>query len=280
MKKKVPPFNLIACLLSAILLSCLELSAGVEESPADWSKNAAITLGTASIRINYDGTPVSINDGGQISITEARRAAYETAKDIAMEKMIRVIKNIRIDQDNTLGNMLEQDSVTRQRLALALEKIKYEEFSSGFDSSSCRAKLAFGDIISFLPFSFPENEFPERMDVPIETEYTGLIIDTRKLNIKSMLFPVIYNKNGLEIISRRHINGATAAKYGMLSYAFDEKEARQNKRLGKRPLYTTAIEENRNCPVLSEKDVRRIFSSPKTLKAMRECRIVFIIDKE
>ena len=277
---KIPPLRFIAYLLPVILLSGLELTAGVEESRADWNKNTVTTVGTASIRIDYDGTPVSIYDGGQISITEARRAAYETAKDIAMEKMISTIKNIRIDQDNTLGNMLEQDSFTRQKLALALERIKYEEFSSGFDSSSCRAKLTFGDIISSLPFSFPENEFPQRLDVPIETEYTGLIIDARTLNVKSMLFPVIYNKNGLEIISRTNINGMTVAKHGMLFYAFDEKEARQNKRLGKHPLYTAAIGENRNCPVLSEKDVRRIFSSPKTLKAMRECRIVFIIDRE
>ena len=277
---KIPPFKLIVCLLPAILLSGLESSAGVEESQADWTKNTVTTLGTASIRIDYGGTPVNINDGGHISITEARRAAYETAKDIAMEKMISIIKNIRIDQDSTLGNILEQNSFTRQKLASALERIKYEEFSTGFDSSSCRARLAFGDIISSLPFLFPEDEFPERMDVPIETEYTGLIIDARELNVKSMLFPVIYNKNGLEIISRRNINGAAAAKYGMLSYAFDEKEAKQNKRIGKFPLYTAAIEENRNCPVLSEKDVRRIFSSPKTLNAMRECRIVFIIDRE
>jgi len=277
---KTPPFKLIVYLLPAILLSGLELSAGVEESQADWNKNIVTTLGAASIRIDYGGTPVNINDGGRLSITEARRAASETAKDIAMEKMISIIKNIRIDQDKTLGNMLEQDSFTRQKLALALERIKYEEFSAGFDSSACRAKLAFGDIILSLPFSFPENEFPERVDVPIETEYTGLIIDARRLDVKSMLFPVIYNRNGLEIISRRNINGTMAIKYGMLSYAFDEKEARQNKRLGKHPLYATAIEENRNCPVLSEKDVRRIFSSPKTLKAMRECRIVFIIDRE
>ncbi|MCL1910878.1 MAG: hypothetical protein FWG13_01575 [Leptospirales bacterium] len=277
---KTPPFRLIVYFLSAILLSGLESSAGVEEPRADWNKNTVTTLGTASMRVEYGGTPVSLYDGGPISITEARRAAYETAKDIAMEKMVSVIKNMRIDQDNTLGNMLEQESFTRQKLASVLNKIKYEEFSSGFDSSSCRAKLAFGDIISSLPFSFPENEFPQRLDVPIETEYTGLIIDARALAIKSMLFPVIYNKNGLEIISRRNINGVMAVKYGMLSYAFDEKEARQNKRLGKRPLYTAAIEENRNCPVLSEKDVRRIFNSPKTLKAMRECRIVFIIDRE
>ncbi|MCL2026482.1 MAG: hypothetical protein FWG92_06725 [Leptospirales bacterium] len=277
---KMPPFKLIVYLLPIILLSGLELSAGIEESRADWNKNMAIAFGTAYMRIDYNGTPISMSSGSPLSITEARRETYETAKDIAMEKIVAIIKNIRIDQDNTLRNMLEQESFTRQRLASALAKIKYEEFSTGFDSSSCRARLSFGNIISSLPFSFPEDGFPERMDVPIETKYTGLIIDARRLDVKSMLFPVIYNKNGLEIISRKNINGATAVKYGMVSYASNEKEARQNKRLGKHPLYATAIEENRNCPVLSEKDVRRIFSSPETLKAMRECRIVFIIDKE
>jgi hypothetical protein len=266
-------------MLTALLLSGSG-SAGVEESRADWNKNIITAFGVSSIRIDYSGTPVSIHGNDSISITEARRGAYETAKEIAMEKMISILKNIRVDQDNTIGSMLEHDSFTRRRLYAALERIQFEELPAGFVSSACRAKLSMGDITASLPFVFPADDFPERIDVPIETAYSGLIIDLRGLETKPMLFPVVYNRNGLEIISRNNINGAETVKYGMVTYAIDEKDAKLNKRVGAHPLYVTAIDENRGCPVLSEKDVRRIFSSRKTMKALKECRIVFIIDKE
>jgi hypothetical protein len=276
---KRPPFKLIVCLFSGVLLSG-SLAAGAEESRIDWQKNIISVVGISSIRIDDNGTPINIYDATHISINEARHLAYSRAKRIALEKMTTALLDMRVTQDETIGSLLKTDSFMRQRLYAAFDKIKFEDFPAGFDSSACRAKLSMGDIMNALPFTFPEQEFPQRTDTPIETEYSGLIIDSRGFAAKPMMFPVIYNKNGLEIVSRYNIHAVQAVKYGMVSYASNEKEAKLNKRLGAHPLYVVAIGENRGCPTLSEKDVRRIFSSSKTIKALQECRIVFIIDKE
>jgi hypothetical protein len=66
----------------------------------------------------------------------------------------------------------------------------------------------------------------------------------------------------------------------MVSYVNRDDEARKNKRIGEHPLFAVAVNKNGGCPVLSEADVRKLFSSQKTLKALRECRIVFIIDRK
>ena len=277
---KRPPFKLIVCLFAGFLLSGSGLRAGYEEAKIDWQKNIVSTVGISSFKIDYDGTPINPYDGTPISISEARRSSYESAKNIALEKMTALLKNIRVTQDETIGTLLATDSFTRQRLYSAYEKIKFETFPAGFDSSGCRVKMTMGEIMAALPFTFPANDFPERMDTPIETKYTGVIIDGRGFEIRPMMFPVIYNKNGLEIVSKDNINAKQAVKYGMVTYAKNEFDAKRNKRVGAQPLYIVAINDNRGCPVLSEKDVRRMFSSPQTAKAMKECRIVFIIDKE
>lgn len=244
----------------------------------DWKKHTVTSYGTAGISIDYSGMPVTGYKESRTSINDARMNAYAAAKDIAAERLVAALKDLPVTQDATLGKLLTESSQTRQGLSYAIENSKQEFYPTGFDSSGCKIKLSFGDILAALPFSFPEEDFPSRMDTPIPTRYTGLIVDGRGLNIKPMMFPVIYNKHGLEIVSRLNINGAAALKHGMVCFVKNETEAKSIKRLGEHPLYAAAIEDNRGCPVLSERDVRRIFSAPDNLQALRECRIVFITD--
>ena len=265
---------------SVLLLINPSLDANVDTSGIDWQNNIITSSGISSISVDTEGNPLSIYDRHVISINEARRNAYDRAREIAMEKMISLLKTVRVNQDLTLEELLRDEPFTRKRLNDVLDRTALQQFPVDFYSSGCRIRLSMGDIIGSLPFTFPGNDFPSRMDVPIETSYTGLIIDTRGLHIKPMIFPVIYNRHGLEVISRHHISSSCAVKYGMVSYTTGDREARKIRRLGEHPLYVVALNENRGCPVLSEKDVRRIFSSPETLKAMKECRIVFIIDGE
>lgn len=275
-----PPLMLVVCLSVGVLLSGLQLKAGEEDARIDWQKNMITAIGVASIRMDYNGTPVNAYDETPTSINEARRISYDSAKNIALEKITALLKDVRVTQDETVGSLLAKDSFTRKKLYDVFENAQVDHFPTGFESSGCRVKMHLGEIMNALPFTFPSRDFPERTDTPIETSYTGIIIDSRGFETKPMMFPVIYNKNGLEIVSRHNINAAQAMKYGMVTYAANESEAKKNRRLGARPLYIVAIDENRGCPVLSEKDARRMFSSRKTAQAIKECRIVFIIDKE
>ncbi len=49
---------------------------------------------------------------------------------------------------------------------------------------------------------------------------------------------------------------------------------------GGRPYYTVAVKELKGCPVLADRDIRKIFSSGETVGQLKRCRVIFIIDKK
>ncbi len=249
-------------------------------SGVDWNRNMVTAEGTAFIQIDSQGHPVNIYTGGRSSLNEARRNAYAGARETASEKLIAILKKIQVTQDDTIESLMENRADVRNGLSDAIMNARTDEYPGSFDSSVCRIMLPLGDLIQALPVIFPCRDFPSRTDIHTSTKYTGLIVDARGFKMKQMLLPVIYNKNGLEIFNSSHVNGPDAVKYGMVKYVYSEKEASACRRTGLHPLYVNAVDDNRGCPVLSEKDVRKLFSDPATLSALRECRIVFIISRE
>jgi len=246
----------------------------------DWLKGVISAKENASVSI-VKGTPVDSWEDTKISLNAARIDAYERARDKSKKEIINRLLTLKIDPENTMRDLLEKHVTMRNRLTEVLEdKIAYKEHPEGFYRSRCEGILALGDLFDALPFNFPGDEFPSRMDTPIETEYTSLIIDARGLTIKPMLLPSVYNAAGLEIYGKNFIDVAYAARYGMVSYVHTESEAMKNRKAGKHPYYTAALRNLRQCPVISERDTRKIFSSGKTLEHLKKCRVIFIIDRE
>ena len=123
------------------------------------------------------------------------------------------------------------------------------------------------------------DEFPARIDNPIPTHYTSLVIDARGLGIEPMMLPSVYNENGLEIYGRYYVDIRHARRSGLIGYAYNENEAIKSPRTGNRPYYAIAVSGMKGCPVVSDRDIRKIFSSKNTIEQLKKCRVVFIIDK-
>jgi hypothetical protein len=94
-----------------------------------------------------------------------------------------------------------------------------------------------------------------------------------------MIFPSIYDEKGLEVYSKNYIDIKYGMKHGIVSYAYNEKIASKNKKTGNHPYYTIALKKNKNCPVISFRDIKKIFGSDVTLKNLKRCNVIFIIDK-
>jgi len=118
-----------------------------------------------------------------------------------------------------------------------------------------------------------------RSDIEISTLYTSLIIDTRGLGVKPMLLPVIYNESGLEIYSKDYFLASEALKHNAVSYVYNEKDAVKHRKAGRKPYFTSALKENNGSPVISDEDVKRLFSHKKNLDYLKKCRVIFIIDR-
>ncbi len=99
----------------------------------------------------------------------------------------------------------------------------------------------------------PAIELPVIDDSPLKTDYTGLIVDGRGLKLEPMLFPSIYDGDGVEIYGRTFIDSRFALKHGLASYCHTEDEARALGRAGDRPYYSVALKSMNACPVISER---------------------------
>ncbi len=253
----------------------------VKNSQINWTKGYIVSRVKSSIHIERKGYPVDPMMGDNISINKARLNSYGRAREEAIENLMSAIKTMQIDSDNRMSDIISSERFTQMRLAEAvMQSIRLKEFPADYYSTGCEAKIKFGDIIASLPYAFPANDFPSRDDIILPTDYSGLVIDSRGLALEPMLFPSIYNENGLEIYGRIFIDNKYAYKKGIASYCYNEKEAMANSKSGKNPYFAIALRNLNGCPVLSDWDTRRILGSRITVNNLKKCNVIIILDRK
>jgi len=261
--------------------SLLDSSAGVKHLPSgavDWNKGVIIAHGEWRVAMSAEGLPVEHEGDAIISLNRGRVNAYRRARERAVENMVQLVKGIRVDADTMLADLLERSDVVQSRIVNVIaNRVKVREFPVDFATSGCRAELPIGDLLYAVPYAYPSEEFPSRVDTPIPTNYTSLIIDTRGLNVEPMILPSIFNEEGLEVYGRYMVDIRHATKYGIVVYADSQDRAMKNRAAGDHPYYTMAVREIRGCPVLADRDVRKIFSGKGTIEQLKKCRVIFII---
>lgn len=265
-----------------IILISTSLVSGSRKSEhwIDWKEGKIYSTGVSSAGISRKGMPVDNISGERVSLNRSRMNAYNKARENAVENLFRQIMKIRVDGENTFEDIISRHEEARSRIYdIVYEKAKTKEYPSGFDSSSCSIELKIGDIIPAIPYKYPSDRLPERTDVPIKTKYSGVVIDARGLDVEPMLFPAVINEYGLEIYGRHLVDIKHAVKSGIVSYVYNEEDASKSRNAGERPYYCVALKSIDGSPVISDSDAKKIYSSPETLKELKKCRVIFIIDR-
>jgi hypothetical protein len=256
-----------------------DFTSGDKNSIINWSRGIIVSRGRASIN-DLNGLPGEKEVRPGNSINRARMAAYDMARDTAIDNLISSIKSIRIDSDMRLIDLIREDNFAQKRISgIIMHSIRTRIYPVDFFSAECEATLKMGDIIASLPYNFPADDYPGTQDSPLSTEYSGLIIDCRNSGVKPMIFPSVYTEDGLEIYGRHLVDMRHASDKGMASYCFSEDEAFKNGRSGKHPYYTSAVKSIKNCPVISENAYRRISGSRKTINNLKKCNVIIILNK-
>lgn len=283
--RNCPMVKRLSLIMIITALSMFDVTARVKPGPDDsveWGKGLIVAYGTARVPISERGKPLSDEDGDAavISLNRGRAEAYRKAREMAMTNMVRLVKGIRVDADTMLADLLEQNDEARSRIVAVMSgRVKAVEYPVDFATSGCRAELKIGDILPAVPYSYPADEFPSRIDNPIATDYTGLIINAKGLPVEPMILPSVFSEEGLEVYGRYNVDIRHAGKHGIVAYAHSEDEAMKLKAAGGHPYYTVALKEMKGCPVVADRDVRKIFSSRNTVDMLKKCRVIFIIDK-
>jgi hypothetical protein len=273
MKYKIEKVILL-CFLSAIAF------AKQHDHEVDWSAGIITSYSQASFKTNSEGIPIDDIDIKQTTINRGRNEAYKQAKIAALNNMSNTIMNIKIDGNTKIKDLVESNNEFNQQLSYMLDfEVKEKSCPVDFFSSKCELTLPLGQIINILPGKFPKDDFPAFAHIPISTNYTSLIVDTRGQQIFPTILPAIYDRDGLEIYNRYFVDIRYGIKTGLVSYVFNEKDAFNHPKAGEHPYFTTSMKNMDNCPILNHEDIKRIYSSPKTLAELKKCKVIFIIDR-
>jgi hypothetical protein len=132
------------------------------------------------------------------------------------------------------------------------------------------------------PMIKPEAPKPEPMpslaDLP---SYTGLIVDTRGLNMRAALIPKVLDEKGMELYQGGYVPREKAAQSGLALYSKDLTAAQTNPRVGRNPLTVKGFKVKPGNPsdiILSSEEVKRV--APFTQKGtfLEECKVMIVID--
>ncbi len=269
----------------AILISCFLADSAAQHNPhpedgVSWTKGIIVSHGTYQIPLKVGGRPEDLVTGTVISLNRERTEAYLAARDRAIQGMAGMIRGIRIDPDTRFDDLLAKSDEVQSRIAdLIAQRVRLTEFPVDFFTSGCRAELVIADLLQAVPYTYPANAFPTRIDNPIPTDYSSLIIDARGLGIEPMILPSVFDENGLEVYGRYNVNIRHAMRSGIVRYVYTDDEATRSPVAGSRPYYTIALGRLKGCPVISDRAVRKILSSAKTIEELKKNRVIFIIDK-
>ena len=111
--------------------------------------------------------------------------------------------------------------------------------------------------------------------------YTGLIVDTKGLQIKPSISPLILNSDGKkEIYGSQKVNPKFAIEKGIVGYHKTIESAKKDERVGTNPLVVKAekgLLGNHSVGV-SNNDAAKIFISDLNTHFLEECKVTFIVD--
>jgi hypothetical protein len=243
-----------------------------------WDEGTVASVTRYDAAADEQGLPVDYAASSE-SLSRARMAAYSSAKENAKELIATALRSIQADGKTDIGTILDTDPITQESVSRLLDtKISSKEHPSGFMEACCSASLKLSDLAAALPFDFPEEQFPVGIKNALATEYTSLIIDVRGKGVEPMIFPSVYDQDGLEIYGRRYVLKTTACSKGIVHWCRNEKAARALPIAGQHPYYTAALSSVNGSPVVSRTDSRRILAHKRTLDRLRKCAVIFIID--
>ncbi len=111
--------------------------------------------------------------------------------------------------------------------------------------------------------------------------FTGLIIDTRGLDVRPAMAPKVIDKNGKEVYGSKYVEREYAVDIGMVGYEKNVDRAAHNERVADNPLIIKGIEAsgpNKTDIVVGDADAVKIHNAAVNMNFLEHCKVMFILD--
>lgn len=213
------------------------------------------------------------------NISVARLGAERAAKVDAMRNLLETIKGVRIDSETTVVNAMTQSDVIQSRVQGFVRGAKVVD-KKYFDDGGVEVIIEMpitGELADILLPATGGQSVPSAGS-PI---YTGLIIDTKGLELHPAMSPKVIDEEGREVYGSAYVSREFAIQQGIVGYGKDVEVARQNERVANNPIIVKGIKTegsgNSNV-VISSSDATMLRDSSRNLSFLSQCRVMFVVD--
>jgi hypothetical protein len=214
---------------------------------------------------------------------QARALAESEAAVLARKVLIGLLKSLRIDSKSTVREALEQQDSGEALLTAILKDAYLVEKSVSIDGTvrvtlAIRLNGAFADLVlpkSIMPIRTVEQS-PRK-----EESFTGLIIDCRGIPLIPAMVPIIVDEEGEVVYGTAYVSRDHALEEGAAAYARGLAKARDNPRVGAKPLTVKglrAVKARSSDLVISNADAGKIKGAGSNISFLHRGRVLFVME--
>jgi hypothetical protein len=240
----------------------------------DWANGVVEAIGLACPRKN------------QSNPAQARALTKREAENLAKENLLNIIKEMRIDSENSIGHYMDRPNFPTTDLSALLRRAEVVE-RAVLENGCVKTVVAMSVAGSFAELILPKNILTIKtiQHPPLESRkeegFSGLVVDCRGLAVKPAMVPVILDEDGNVIYGSAYISREHAVRTGVASYLRDLAAAKNNTRVAPRALTVKAIKalKGRDSDVvISNDDGAKIRRNPTNLGFLQKGRVLIVLD--
>lgn len=259
---------------------------------AQYTANNDILINTGAGRVDYttytiyaDATADMITD--KVLQPESFLILQQQAEEETVKTLYDTLARVSINSDFTIYNLIENDKDLTEKIMDALNNARLLGVSYP-TRTSVKVLMALDIITNNLISDFIRSVNSYKTE-PIVTyfdagkDYDSLVIDARNIGFNPSLFPTVYDEDGNAIYDIAYIDKNVASTNGYITYSTNSYLTNQNIRnvLGENPYNVVAWRTRGRLSgdlVIGNEDASIIRSGTKLKNALKNCKVVFIID--
>ena len=259
---------------------------------AQYTANNDILINTGAGRVDYttytiyaDATADMITD--KALQPEAFLILQQQAEEETIKTLYDTLARVSINSDYTIYNLMESDKILTEKIMDSLNNARLLGVSYP-TRTSVKVLMALDIITNNLISDFIKSVDAYKTE-PIVTyfdageDYDSLVVDARNIGFNPSLFPTIYDEDGNAIYDIAYIDKKSAATNGYIIYSTNSYLTNENIKnaIGKKPYNVVAWKTRGRLSgdlVIGNEDASIIMSGVKLKTALKNCKVVFIID--
>lgn len=259
---------------------------------AQYTANNDILINTGAGRVDYttytiyaDATADMITD--KALQPEAFLILQQQAEEETIKTLYDTLARVSINSDYTIYNLMESDKDLTEKIMDSLNNARLLGVSYP-TRTSVKVLMALDIITNNLISDFIKSVDAYKTE-PIVTyfdageDYDSLVVDARNIGFNPSLFPTIYDEDGNAIYDIAYIDKKSAATNGYITYSTNSYLTNENIKnvIGTNPYNVVAWRTRGRLSsdlVIGNEDASIIMSGVKLKTALKNCKVVFIID--